>query len=187
LIKTLTGGDAITARFLHKGFFTFRPTWKIWLATNHRPQIKGTDRGIWSRPKLVPFTVSFEGREDRGLKTELLEPTELSGILRCAADGCREYLDEGICYPEEVKTATAQYQAESDLVGRFLDEQCVTGDFEVTGHPLYQAFSQWAERAGEESMTQTAFGRPMKDKPFEKKSVERGVAYRGLRLKDSDD
>jgi putative DNA primase/helicase len=91
LIKALTGGDLITARFLHKEFFTFRPTWKIWLATNHKPEIRGTDDGIWSRPKLIPFTVSFEGREDRGLKDALLNPQELSGILRWAVEGCREY------------------------------------------------------------------------------------------------
>ena len=88
LIKALTGGDLITARFLHKEFFTFRPTWKIWLASNHKPEIRGTDDGIWSRPNLIPFTVSFEGREDRGLKAALLTPQELSGILRWAVEGC---------------------------------------------------------------------------------------------------
>ena len=127
LIKTLTGGDVITARFLHKEFFTFRPTWKIWLATNHKPAIQGTDQGIWSRPKLVPFTVNFSGHEDRGLKAALLEPTELSGILRWAVEGCRDYLREGISYPDEVLKATAEYQAESDLIGRFLEEQCEVG------------------------------------------------------------
>jgi putative DNA primase/helicase len=187
LIKTLTGGDQITARFLHKEFFTFRPTWKIWLATNHRPAIKGTDQGIWSRPKLIPFTVSFEGREKRGLKAALLQPAELSGILRWAVEGCCDYLREGICYPDEVLKATAQYRSESDVVGRFLDEQCETGDaFQVRGRPLYQAFSRWAEQVGEGGMTETAFGLRMKDKPFEKKSGERGVVYLGLRLKDGD-
>jgi putative DNA primase/helicase len=186
LIKTLTGGDLITARFLHKEFFTFRPTWKIWLATNHRPEIQGTDQGIWSRPKLIPFTVSFAGHEDRGLKAALLEPAELSGILRWAAEGCRDYLREGISYPDEVLKATAQYQAESDLIGRFLDEQCEAGvAFQVRGRPLYGAFSKWAEQVGEVSMTETAFGRRMKDKPFEKKSGERGVVYLGLRFKDT--
>jgi putative DNA primase/helicase len=186
LIKTLTGGDAITARFLHKEFFTFRPTWKIWLATNHRPKIKGIDQGIWSRPKLIPLTVTFEGREDRGLKSALLQPSELSGILRWAVDGCGKYLTDGICYPEEVVEATSQYKTESDLVGRFLQEQCTTGDgFEVRGRPLYQAFSKWAEQVGEEGMTETAFGLRMKEKPFEKKSSERGNAYVGLRLKDA--
>jgi putative DNA primase/helicase len=168
LIKTLTGGDLITARFLHKEFFTFRPTWKIWLATNHRPEIKGTDLGIWSRPKLIPFTVSFAGREDRGLKEELLQPAAQSGILRWAVEGCRDYLRDGMRYPDEVVEATNQYRTESDLVGRFLDEQCESGEFfQVKGRQLYQAFSMWAEQVGEESMSETAFGLRMKDKPLE--------------------
>ena len=73
------------------------------------------------------------------------------------------------------------------MVGRFLDEQCETGDaFQVRGRPLYQAFSRWAEQVGEDGMTETAFGLRMKDKPFEKQSGERGVVYLGLRLNDGD-
>jgi putative DNA primase/helicase len=188
LIKTLTGGDAVTARFLHKEFFTFRPTWKIWLATNHRPQIKGTDPGIWSRPKLVPFTVTFAGREDRGLKKDLLEPAELSGILRWAIDGCRQYLEDGICYPNEVLEATAQYKADSDLVERFLGERCVTGECcQIMARPLYRAFAMWAEQACEEAMTETAFGLRMKEKAFDKKPRATGNCYLGLHLAEDGD
>ena len=183
LIKTLTGGDLITARFLHREFFTFRPTWKIWLATNHKPEIKGTDTGIWSRPRLVPFTVSFEGREDRGLKDALLAPKELSGVLRWAIEGCREYLAEemgGLQYPEEVLKATADYRSESDLVGQFLAECCRTGQGEVKARALYQSFSKWAE--GTAGLTETAFGRRMTDRGLTRVRTDYGNKYTGLAL-----
>lgn len=183
LIKALTGGDLITARFLHKEFFTFRPTWKIWLATNHKPQIIGTDDGIWSRPRLIPFTVSFEGREDRGLKDALLDPLELSGILHWAVEGCREYFDNGVEYPREVVEATAGYKMESDLVGQFIAECCVSGEYaRAKATPLYQAFSKWAE--GTNGMSQTAFGRRLIEKGFQKRHTETGAEYLGLGLLD---
>jgi putative DNA primase/helicase len=183
LIKALTGGDLITARFLHKEFFTFRPTWKIWLATNHKPEIRGTDDGIWSRPRLIPFTVSFEGREDRALKDRLLNPLELSGILRWAVEGCREYLDDGLHYPDEVLVATAKYKNESDLVGQFIDECCIVGEYaRAKATPLYQAFNKWAE--GTDGMSQTAFGRRIVEKGFRKHHTESGNEYLGLGLLD---
>lgn len=183
LIKTLTGGDMVTARFLFREFFTFRPTWKLWLATNHKPEIRGTDDGIWSRPRLIPFTVSFEGREDRGLKDALLDSVELSGILRWAVDGCREYLNDGLRYPKEVLTATAAYKRESDLVGQFISECCAQGDcLRAKATPLYQAFSKWAE--GTDGMSQTAFGKRLQEKGYRKEHKDTGNEYLGLGLRD---
>ena len=186
LIKALTGGDLITARFLFKEFFTFRPTWKIWLATNHRPEIRGTDDGIWSRPKLIPFNVTFEGREDRGLKDALLDPRELSGILNWAIQGCLRYQENGLQYPQAVKEATAQYKADSDVIGRFADECCVTGDVcSVAGRSLYQAFAKWASDTGEKNITETAFGLRMTEKGYGKDRKSTGVKYLGIGLRPS--
>jgi putative DNA primase/helicase len=84
LLKWLTGGDRVRARQLYENSYEFDPSWKIWLATNPKPVIRGTDPAIWSRIKLVPFDVSFEGREDRTLKTSLQD--ELPGILNWAID-----------------------------------------------------------------------------------------------------
>lgn len=78
-VKQLTGGDTVTARFLYGEHFEFRPQFKLCLVTNHRPQVSGDDDAIWRRLRLVPFEVSFQGREDLKLPTELRQ--ELSGIL----------------------------------------------------------------------------------------------------------
>jgi P4 family phage/plasmid primase-like protien len=185
LIKALTGGDLITARFLHREFFTFKPTWKIWVATNHRPEIRGTDDGIWSRPKLVPFNVSFEGREDRGLKEALLEARELSGILNWALEGCRAYLEDGLRYPDEVTSATAEYKADSDVLGRFLTECCHSGQGSVQARRLYQVFVRWATETGEQSMTETAFGRRMVERGIPRRKGNQGAMYHDIGLSAS--
>jgi putative DNA primase/helicase len=52
LVKTVTGGDTISARLLYSEFFEFRPQFKLWLAANHKPVIRGTDYAMWRRIPL---------------------------------------------------------------------------------------------------------------------------------------
>ncbi len=181
LIKSLTGGDLITARFLHKEFFTFRPTWKIWLATNHRPEIKGSDTGIWSRPRLIPFNESFEGREDKGLKERLMAPDQMSGILKWMVDGCAIYLREGLKIPDTVTAATRNYKQENDSIGRFLEECCRKVDgLSVGSRDVYAAFSSWAKQNELEIVTETSFGISMVERGQKKKRSAMGMRYLGL-------
>ena len=65
LIKDMTGGEKVVARFMRGEWFEFRPEFKIWLSTNHKPVIKGTDNAIWDRIKLIPFTVRIEEGSQR--------------------------------------------------------------------------------------------------------------------------
>jgi len=187
MVKTLTGGDLITARFLNKELFTFKPTWKIWLATNHRPEIKGTDTGIWSRPRLIPFNVSFEGREDKHLKQRLLKPENLSGVLTWAVEGCLLLQKEGgLRYPEAVLAATARYKADSDLLGRFIEECCTKGDsFHSNARYLYSQFSKWASDTGEEGIAEKAFSLRMKDLGFKKERNLKGIRWLGICLREN--
>ena len=126
LVKDLTGGDRITARFLRKEFFEFNPTFKLWMYGNHKPTIRGTDEGIWRRVRLIPFTVTIpEGQRDPQLVDKL--KAELPGILAWAVQGCLEWQREGLGMPEAVKAATANYRAEQDMLAAFLDECCLIG------------------------------------------------------------
>ena len=120
LIKQLTGGDAITARFLYGKEFEFRPEFKIVMATNHKPRIRGTDTGIWRRIRLVPFTQAIpEEKQDKRLPEKLL--AELPGILNWALEGCRQWVEaskssrSGLPECEAVRTATQEYRTEQDL------------------------------------------------------------------------
>lgn len=125
LIKQLTSLEPIVARFLHREFFEFRPTAKVFLSTNYKPTVKGTDDGIWRRIKLIPFDHKFEGDAKIEKYAEKYLFPELSGILRWAVEGFRKLQEEGFREPQIVRTATDQYQASEDIIGSFLKESCV--------------------------------------------------------------
>lgn len=152
-VKQLTGGDAITARFLNKEFFTYMPAFKPWLATNYKPKVKGTDDGFWRRVRLVPFEVSFQGREDKGLLAALR--SELSGILNWAVDGCIEWHIGGLGTAGAVASATKEYREESDSIAEFIRDCCVVNpDAEISSSRLYSVYHEWAEDHGERPMKQ---------------------------------
>lgn len=124
LIKQLTGNKTITARFLNREYFEFDATFKIFLATNHKPNIRGTDPGIWRRIQMVPFRLNItEKNEDKDLGEKLL--SEKSGILNWMIEGHRKWLAEGLNVPEAVRDATQLYREEEDDLGQFIKQECV--------------------------------------------------------------
>jgi putative DNA primase/helicase len=199
VIKWLTGGDRVRARRLHENSNEFDPTFKIWLATNHKPRIRGTDEGIWRRIKLIPFDVSFKGREDKNLKSELKK--EQPGILTWAVRGCTSWLQEGLNFPKSILDATQAYRNESDQLGRFIEERCdLASDPQVKAHRqqvnmkiqasvLYALYRYWCEACGERSiMTNTAFGIELMKRPdtgITRKSENSGHFYYGINSKES--
>ena len=123
LIKRLTGEDPIRARRLHEnGTTAFVPVAKYWLLVNDLPRIRGTDKGIWSRIRKIPFDVEFEeSKQDKGLRADLL--AELPGILNWAIEGCRQWIErKGLDAPSEVTEATEKYRVDQDLIGRFISD-----------------------------------------------------------------
>ena len=187
LVKQLTGGDTITARFLFKEFFDFRPEFKIWLAANHQPGIRGSDHGIWRRIRLVPFTVIIpELERDPCLKQKLAE--ELPGILAWAVRGCLDWREHGLGVPQEIRAATASYQEEMDLFGGFLDEGCVAEpDVQISAKELYAAYQAWAETSGEKPRSQKALSMGLKERGYESCRTKRARCWRGLRLRREDE
>lgn len=166
LVKTLTGRDTITARFLYGEEFEFVPQFKLWLMANHKPVIRGTDNGIWSRMRLIPWDVSFLGREDKGLKRRLLD--ESAGIFAWMVEGCRMWQRDGLCEPDEVLAATAEYREEMDRVGRFLATECDTtqGAARVAVADLYAAYERWGQQDGEYTMSKRQLGTELKARGF---------------------
>jgi putative DNA primase/helicase len=183
VIKSITGGDTITARQLYAKEFEFTPLFTLWMAANHRPTIRGTDDGIWRRMRLVPFTVQIpEAEVDRTLKDALR--TELPGILAWAVSGAMQWYAEGLPFPDAVRAATAAYREESDTIGEFLDDCCERlAEAKTATTDLYKAYKSWCEQRGDDPMTNTAFGKKLTDKGFDILKTMGLKVRRGLRLK----
>jgi putative DNA primase/helicase len=107
VVKSLTGGDIISARDLYSSGSEFRMEGKLWLAANNKPEIRGTDLAIWRRIRLVPFTVTIpEEEKDPQLADKLR--AELPGILNWAVEGLAVWQREGLGVPVAVERATAE-------------------------------------------------------------------------------
>jgi len=162
-------------------------TSKLWLDANHKPEIRGTDNAIWNRLHLIPFDVTIPKDEiDRGLPVKLV--AEAPGILRLAVSGAIRWYREGLAKPEPVEEAGKEWRKESDQIGRFIRERCVTGEFaQAKARGLYLAYKQWAEEGGERFTTETAFGGRVTDLGYEKKRGEAGTTYHGIGLASNPD
>jgi putative DNA primase/helicase len=196
LVKELTGGDTIRARRMRENFFEFAPTHKLVLCTNHKPQVRGTDNGIWRRLRLVPFGARFWNpdepakpgesrpphlRADKGLKDRLA--AEREGILAWMVRGCLEWQRDGLGLPKRVAEATSEYRGEEDLIGQFVTDRCERwDDARVKASDLYAALRQWCERRGlKDCPSQRAFGEGMTAAGYER-TTSNGTWYKGLRF-----
>ena len=183
LIKELTGGDTIRARFLYHEAFSFRPSFKLLLATNHKPEIRGTDHAIWRRIRLIPFTVVIpDNEQDRHLTDKLR--AEWPGILAWAVAGCLAWQRDGLGTPAEVRQATADYRAEEDVLAEFLEARCIAGK-EARSSILYAAYKLWAADAkipDKDTMSQKRFGQQMAER-YDNRKGNDGKYYLGVELK----
>jgi putative DNA primase/helicase len=184
LIKQVSSGDRMTARFLNKYDFEFTPRFKLWMATNHKPVIRGTDYAIWRRIRLIPFTVTIpEAERDGNLTEKLLR--ELPGILAWAVQGCCDWQTSGLLEPAAVKAATSAYQSEMDVIGQFLEESTITSDrCQVACADLYAAYAKWAEVGGEKPVPQRLFGARMTERGIDRVRRWNGWVYIGIGLVD---
>ena len=190
LVKQLTGSDQIKARFMRKDFFNFDPTHKLCVLTNHKPLIRGTDHGVWRRIHLVPFeqTIS-EDKMDFRLEQKLLD--EGPGILNWIIEGAKQWYEQGLCPPEEVRAAVEKYRKESDWLGEFLEERTAPQDQgRLPVMSLYAAYQEWAEDRGEKVYGARSFSKAVRERGYEKIVAKEKVGstwrslkcWRGLRL-----
>lgn len=156
-VKALTGGDRIQCRRMREDFWEFEPSHKIFLATNHVPIIRGTDKGIWRRVKLIPFNAKFDGSQiDNKLASKLA--AELPGILNWCIEGFCNYLFDGLHEPEIVQRARDAYKLEMNPLQQFVEDKCVMDPAsEVKSSVLYQAFKLYCEENGHYLPSQRKF------------------------------
>ncbi len=179
-VKQATGGDTITARFLYREPFQFMFTAKIFLACNHKPEIRGADLGIWRRIRLIPFEVTIPPEEqDRHLVDVLTK--EAPGILQWAVEGCLSWQRQELGMVGAVAEATAGYREASDALAGFLAERCVLDpDLWSSASELYRAYREWAESAGERPVSQRRFGQMLCERGFTLDRTDRQRYWKGL-------
>jgi putative DNA primase/helicase len=182
LIKKITGNDQMTARFLYGEFFNFTPTFKIFMATNHKPVIKGTDHGIWRRIKLIPFTTRIpEDKQDKHLELKLRE--EASGILNWLLEGTARWKREGLIAPAEILNATDEYRGEMDVIGNFLKECCVQKpEVTIRIRELFKAYQDWCDDNNEHAVSERFFGLHLKEMGYEQTRTSEARFWTGLAL-----
>jgi putative DNA primase/helicase len=191
LIKQLTGEDPITVRFLYAEFFEFKPTFKIFLAANHKPAIRGQDIAMWRRIHVVPFTQTIPlEKVDKTLPAALA--AEAPGILNWAIAGFKAWQDGGLQPPKEVTEATEAYKDESDPLGEFFDEYTVKGPKQsVLARDLYKEYLAWADSNGVRlPMTQPMLGRQLQARGFKagrlRASEGKARVWYGLALRNDE-
>ncbi len=203
-IKSMTGGDRIAARYMRQEWFEFDPTFKLFLATNYRPQVRGNDHAMWRRIRLIPFTETITDDEiDLDLQDKLR--AEAPAILAWLVQGCMAWQAEGLNASTSVLAATNSYRREEDLLGQFLEAECDVSDRDaleavrrgeagaqtlpwVSSKVLYDAYCNWMEGEGERPLSKKALGMRL---GLAGLMDERGTGgargWRGIRLRDRSD
>jgi len=188
LIKQMTGGDKVTARFLWGEYFDFFPEFKLIIAANHKPNITGQDLAIWRRIHLIPFDVTIpEDQVDRDLQTNL--KAEASGILNWMLAGCQEWRRAGLQVPQKVKDATETYKGDQDIVGEFLTAKSYVIDpaGSVSSADLFRDYKEWAEEQGDRALNRRELAIKLNDKGFKADKGAKGVrVWRGLKAWEID-
>jgi len=150
LLKRVTGQDKITARFLRREFFEYRPQFLLLMATNYKPAFKGQDEGLWRRVKLIEWRRYFKPEErDHNLQEKLM--AEAEGILAWAIAGAVDWYRAGLQEPASITAVTDDYRKQSDALVEFIsvtEESLYTkgGPTDWVGRTdLFRDFQDWAD------------------------------------------
>jgi putative DNA primase/helicase len=185
-IKLITGGDTITARFLHQEYFEYRPQFTLWISGNHKP-VPGDSYSIWRRLILIPFDVRFsEYKQDKGLANKLR--AELPGILNWAIEGSLEWQEKGLTTPKVILNATKEYKSEMDRINSWMQECFIdkaNNHNSTLSSDLYKSYKHWADNNGEWRMNQRILTTKLAERGYIKRRESRGWVYRGIKLNNS--
>jgi len=196
LVKALSAGDTVTARFLFGEFFDFAFTGKLWIATNHKPAITDHSKGMWDRMKLVPFNQDIP--KEKVIKADDLMAqlmAEAPAVLNWAVTGCRDYLDlDGLDVPAVIQAEIDAYRREQDSIAQFIEERCVTleqarervdyviaSEYQVSNAELYKAYKQFCIDNGEFLRSHRRLTQNMTERGFQQKNSG-GRYWEGIKL-----
>jgi putative DNA primase/helicase len=183
-IKSLTGGDRISARFMRQDFFEFNPAFKLFITGNHKPGLRNVDEAIRRRLHLIPFTVIItEGERDKRLLAKLRK--EWPGILQWMVEGARRWHAEELGKPKAVDDATREYLESEDTLLAWIEDRCRRDKRDETqASRLFESWKAWCEQTGEFTGTARQFGTKLAEHGFESHHSRIGKMYRGISLLD---
>jgi putative DNA primase/helicase len=186
-IKTMTGGDKQTARFMHCNFFDFIPKFKLWITGNHKPGLDNVDEAMRRRLLLVPFLVQIPV-EERDLELlEKLKP-EWPAILRWMIDGALEWQRDGLAVPKIITDATMQYFEDQDITGQWMEE-CVETDTPfafVSTSQLFASWKNWCDQRGLTTGSSKALAQNLIDRGLSQKRNAMNRGFSGIQLRPPD-
>lgn len=182
-LKMLTGGDTITARYMHKDFFDFEPQFKLLIAGNHKPALRGVDEAIRRRLHLTPFTVTIpEDEQDHELPDKLRN--EWPQILHWMIRGALMWQREGLSMADAVGQSTADYLMDEDILAEWIDEACdVNPAFSAYVKDLYDEWKSWAGSRNEWVGSCKAFSQALEDKGFKRSRTKSARYFKGIAIK----
>lgn len=188
-VKALTGGDQISARFLNQEWFSYRPSFKLWLSVNHKPRVRDDSYAFWRRVRLIPFTRTF-GEHDREAALEQTLRDQAPGILASVVRGAVRWWKEKLArVPSSVLAATDEYRTESDDLQEFLTQRCVLHQDQFSsGSDLYGAYAEWCEAnnlSRYERLGRKTFAQRLADR-FPKSRTNTRILYLGIGVARSD-
>ncbi|TAM06383.1 MAG: toprim domain-containing protein [Paraburkholderia sp.] len=182
LVKLLTGEDMLPCRHLYGKPFEYMPQFKIFMAGNHKPTVRGTDNGIWRRVRMVPFERIFaEHEKDKSLASKLL--AEREHIFAWLLAGCIKWQEQGLGdQPSAIKSATNEYQREEDVIGQWLDDCCAVGPGQSSrARELYLKYRAWAEEGGYRPLSEVKFNKNLVERRGISSEKDRtGKCYKGV-------
>lgn len=185
-MKSLTGGDPVTARFMRQDFFTFQPQFTLFVAGNHKPAFKGVDQAIRRRVLLLPFLQNIPAEERDAALPEKLE-AEWPAILRWMIDGCLAWQRQGLDPPASVRAATDDYLNAEDVLGQWLDERCIVSPrIDWTSlTSLYGCWKLWCDDRGQHPGTSTALSKKLDERGFRREKRKTGAGFWGIGLAET--
>lgn len=192
LVKSMTGGESMPARALYSSVVVqVAPSWVVVMSTNHKPIIRGEDKGIWRRLLPVPWERDFDvgGAKDAHREEKLM--AELEGILAMLVRGGLAYRRAGLAVPSRVDGSRREYRGEMDLLADWLSERCVVGAGggadSVSLDALWLDWEPWARVRGELRFVSSrkALAKRLRNRGLVAEKTMKGLQVAGLRLRQS--
>lgn len=174
-VKQLTGGDKVKARRMREDFSEIAPTWHLWLISNHRPRIRGTDNGVWRRVALVEFLHTIPAEKRDHARIDRLKD-EAAGVLGWLVRGCKWWQLGGLAPPKDVQAATEKYRIDEDQLGRCLEDVALLASNGWCSRPAIRAaYETWCERESERPMSARSLAEALRRRPGISEAKRDGV------------